>query len=147
MPMTEADVHSTNVDKCIHCGLCTKNCLFLKKYRIDLEGLSRHPELAHSCFLCGKCKAVCPKKIDGAHIALMMRRGHVDTSAYKGLLWEKDPYKFANYRKGRGKSVLFPGCNFTAFYPKTTKYLERLMAKYGIGTVYDCCGKDRKSVV
>lgn len=141
MPIAGVDVCSTNVDKCIHCGVCTRNCLFLKKYQMDLGEFSRHPELAHSCFLCGKCKAVCPKDIDGAHIALMLRRGHVDTSAYKGLLWEKNPYKFANYRKGKGRSVLFPGCNFTAFYPKTTKYLEQLMAKHGIGTVYDCCGK------
>lgn len=141
MPIAGVDVCSTNVDKCIHCGVCTRNCLFLKKYQMDLGEFSRHPELAHSCFLCGKCKAVCPKDIDGAHIALMMRRGHVDTSAYKGLLWEKNPYKFANYRKGKRRSVLFPGCNFTAFYPKTTKCLEQLMAKHGIGTVYDCCGK------
>ena len=28
-----------------------------------------------------------------------------------------------------------------AFYPKTTKYLERLMSAYDIGTIYDCCGK------
>lgn len=141
MLIAGVDVCSTNVDKCIHCGVCTRNCLFLKKYQMDLGEFSRHPELAHSCFLCGKCKAVCPKDIDGANIALMMRCGHVDTSAYKGLLWEKNPYKFANYRKGKGRSVLFPGCNFTAFYPKTTKYLEQLMAKHGIGTVYDCCGK------
>lgn len=128
-------------DRCIHCGTCTRNCRFLKKYKIDLAGLSVRPELAYSCFLCGRCKEVCPKDIDGARIALLERRMQTDRSSYQGLLWEKNPYKFANYRKGKRKSVLFPGCNFTAFYPKTTKYLEQLMKRHGIGTVYDCCGK------
>lgn len=26
---------------CIHCKLCTKNCDFLKKYNMDLEGFSK----------------------------------------------------------------------------------------------------------
>lgn len=128
-------------DRCIHCGACKRNCRFLKKYGIDLAGLAERPELAYSCFLCGRCREVCPKDIDGARIAVIMRQTRPDRDSYKGLLWEKSPYKFANYRKGRKKSVLFPGCNFTAFYPKTTKYLERLMRKHEIGTIYDCCGK------
>ncbi len=128
-------------DRCIHCGACTKSCGFLEKYGIDLAGFAKRPELAYSCFLCGRCKALCPKDIDGARIALLMRQMRSDRASYKGLLWEKSPYKFANYRKGRKKSVLFPGCNFMAFYPKTTKYLERLMSAYDIGTIYDCCGK------
>lgn len=128
-------------DRCIHCGACTRNCRFLDKYGADLAGLAERPELAYSCFLCGRCRAVCPKDIDGARISVLMRQTRPDRDSYKGLLWEKSPYKFANYRKGRKKSVLFPGCNFTAFYPKTTKYLERLMKKHDIGTVYDCCGK------
>ena len=128
-------------NRCIHCKACTKNCRFLEKYGLDLAGFSERPELAYSCFLCGRCKAVCPKDIDGERIALLMRRLRLDRASYKGLLWEKSPYKFANYRKGKGKTVLFPGCNFTAFYPKTTGYLERLMTKHGIGTIYDCCGK------
>lgn len=128
-------------DRCIHCGACTKSCNFLEKYGINLTGFARRPELAYSCFLCGRCKAVCPKDIDGARIAVLMRQMRSDRASYKGLLWEKSPYKFANYRKGRKKSVLFPGCNFTAFYPKTTGYLEHLMSRYDIGTIYDCCGK------
>ena len=128
-------------DRCIHCGACTRSCRFLEKYGIDLEGFAKRPQLAYSCFLCGRCKAVCPKDIDGAHMAVLMRQMRTDRAPYQGLLWEKSPYKFANYRKGWKKSVFFPGCNFTAFYPRTTKYLERLMRNHGIGTVYDCCGK------
>ncbi|GFI51572.1 2-phospho-L-lactate guanylyltransferase [Lachnospiraceae bacterium] len=128
-------------DRCIHCKMCTRNCRFLEKYGIDLAGMAERPELAYSCFMCGRCKAVCPKDIDGARIAVLMRQMYSDRASYKGLLWEKSPYKFANYRKGRRKSVLFPGCNFTAFFPETTKYLECLMRKHGIGVIYDCCGK------
>lgn len=127
--------------RCIHCGACTRNCLFLEKYKIDLAGFAERPELAYSCFLCGRCKAVCPKDIDGVRMAVLMRQMQTDRAPYKGLLWEKNPYKFANYRKGRKKSVFFPGCNFTAFYPRTTKYLEHLLGRHGIGTIYDCCGK------
>ena len=128
-------------DRCIHCGACTGNCLFLEKYGIDLLGLAERPDLAYSCFLCGRCKAVCPKDIDGSQMAVLMRQMRPDRTSYKGLLWEKSPYRFANYRKGKKKSVLFPGCNFPAFYPKTTGYLERLMKKHGIGIIFDCCGK------
>lgn len=74
-------------------------------------------------------------------MAVLMRQMRPDRTSYKGLLWEKSPYRFANYRKGKKKSVLFPGCNFPAFYPKTTGYLERLMKKHGIGIIFDCCGK------
>ncbi len=137
-----------NVDKCISCGLCTKKCLFLEKYDMNLSDFAKKPELAYSCFLCGKCKEVCPKDIDGAGIAMRLRKESIDNasgrlkdSSYNGLMWEKNPYKFTNYRRGNKKSVLFPGCSFTSFYPKTTRSLETIMAKHGIGVVYDCCRK------
>lgn len=129
------------VDRCVRCGTCTKNCRFLGKYKLNLAELAVRPELSWSCFFCGRCKTVCPKKIDGSRIALLNRNLGADRTSYRWLLWEKNPYRFANYRRGGTRSVLFPGCNFTAFYPKTVTYLERLMKKHGIGTVYDCCGK------
>lgn len=138
----------SNADICVHCGACTETCLFLEKYQIDLAGLARRPELAYSCFLCGKCAEVCPRSVNGAGIALRMRKeqtgrgaGARRESAYQGLLWEKNPYKFSNYRKAAKKTVLFPGCNFPSFYPKTTERLEEILAKHGIGVVYECCGK------
>ena len=137
-----------NADMCVHCGACTKICLFLEKYQIDLAEFSRQPELAYSCFLCGKCGEICPRSVNGAGIALRMRAeqtgrgaGARRDRAYQGFLWEKNPYKFANYRKATGKTVLFPGCNFPSFYPKTTKQLEKLLKKHGIGVVYECCEK------
>ena len=60
--------------ECIHCKLCTKNCEFLEKYNMDLEDFSLREDLSYNCFLCGRCKSVCPKDIDGKEIALDMRR-------------------------------------------------------------------------
>jgi Fe-S oxidoreductase len=54
-------------------------------------------------------------------------------------LWEKNPYRFANYRRAKAESVLFPGCNFMAMYPRTLRHLERLLDAHGIGVLYECC--------
>lgn len=135
-------------ENCIHCGLCARKCSFLKKYDLDLQGFAKRPDLAYSCFMCGKCSDVCPKGIRGEEIALAMRRelvkngaGAIADLAYSGLLWEKNKYKFANYRKSKKKSVLMPGCNFSAFFPATTKRLAEIMKKHDIGILYECCGK------
>ena len=135
-------------DNCVHCGKCTKQCLFLDKYKMDLYEFSERPELAYHCFLCGACKTVCPKEIDGREIALEMRReivrnggGKLPDNSYDGLLLEKSPYKFANYRHANKKAVLFTGCNFPSFYPETTDKLVAEFKKCGVGVVYDCCGK------
>lgn len=137
-----------NVEDCVHCGLCTKHCLFLEKYHIDLKGLQEKPELAYHCFLCGRCKEVCPKGIDGKDIALENRnalveknRGKLPDNSYDGLLLEKSPYKFANYRHANKKAVFFTGCNFPSFFPETTDKLVEEFKKHDVGVVYDCCGK------
>lgn len=137
-----------NVETCVHCGLCTKQCLFLNKYGMDLKEFSEKPELAYHCFLCGACKEVCPKGIDGKDIALTNRKkiveaggGKLPDNSYDGLLLEKSPYKFANYRHAGRKSVFFTGCNFPSFYPETTDRLVDEFKKHGVGVVYDCCGK------
>ena len=137
-----------DAEKCVHCGRCTASCFFLEKYGLDLAALAQRPELAYSCFLCGKCAAVCPMGIDGAAVALDLRRGQAGDgkalrhdAAYRLLLWEKAPYKFANYRRASGRSVLFPGCNFPSFFPKTMEKLAAVMASHGVGVAYDCCEK------
>ena len=132
---------------CVHCGLCTKNCSFLSKYKIDIGSRKELEKLAYHCFLCGKCTEVCPKGIDGREVILNARREQVKKNGgkikgYGMLLWEKEDYKFRNYKNAGGTSVFFPGCNFPSFYPRTTKYLsEFLKEKAGMGTVFDCCGK------
>lgn len=134
---------------CIHCGKCTRNCGFLGKYSLDLQGFAEHPELAYHCFLCGQCTRVCPKGIDGREVALTLRRnrvqeagGKIPEKGYAALLAEKKNYLFRNERKAHKKSVLFPGCNFPSFYPQTTAYLAQLLAeKADMGVLFDCCGK------
>lgn len=86
-----------DLDACIHCGKCTRSCLFLEKYGIDLPVLKEKPELAYHCFLCGTCGCVCPKGIDGKEIALDSRRklvedggGKLLDNSYDGLLLEKN---------------------------------------------------------
>lgn len=135
-------------ENCIHCGICTKGCAFLKKYDLDLAAFAEHPELAYHCFLCGDCSRVCPKKIDGRQIALDLRRdqtrandGSPAESGYGALIAEKKNYLFRNYRYASGKTALFPGCNFPSFFPKTTDALVKLFSEVGIGVIYDCCGK------
>lgn len=134
---------------CIHCGLCTRKCAFLQKYQMDLQGFGEHPELAYHCFLCGQCTRVCPKGIDGREVALTLRRnrvqeagGNIPEKGYAALIAEKKNYLFRNQRKAHKKSVLFPGCNFPSFYPKTTEFLAKLLAETAdMGVLYDCCGK------
>ena len=133
---------------CVQCGLCTRNCKFLSKYEMDLGNFAEHPELAYHCFLCGDCTAKCPKKIDGREIALAMRRDAVASNGdkvpekgYGMLIAEKKNYLFRNHRKAKCKSVLFTGCNFPSFFPKTTEHLVALLKEKGVGVVYDCCGK------
>lgn len=141
-------MNNWKIEDCIHCGKCKRNCLFLEKYNIDLAGLYEKPELSYRCFLCGKCKTVCPKDIDGREIALNHRQkivteggGKLPDNSYDGLVLEKSPYKFANYRHAGKKAVFFTGCNFPSFYPETTDKLVEEFKKHGVGVVYDCCGK------
>lgn len=134
---------------CVHCHLCQKSCRFLEKYQMDIGDIHKIEPLAYHCFLCGKCTQVCPKGIDGREIILNLRRsqvrenkGRVKEKGYAMLIKEKKDYMFQNYRNGRYKRVLFPGCNFPSFYPETTRLLADLLReKDEIGIVFDCCGK------
>ncbi|MDO4312160.1 MAG: (Fe-S)-binding protein [Eubacteriales bacterium] len=139
----------TDVSACVHCHKCQEHCLFLKKYQMDIGDEDKLKELAYHCFLCGKCTEVCPKGIDGREYILNLRRqqvaeadGRLREKGYGMLLWEKQNYRFRNYRNASSGSLLFPGCNFPSFYPKTTKKLVQLLSETaGIGVAYDCCGK------
>lgn len=135
--------------QCIHCGKCTAKCGFLNKYQLDLgdtDGLKDH---LYHCFLCDACKAECPMGISGKEIILALRREEVSQNGnvvkeqgYDMLIKEKSDYLFRNYQNAAAGSVLFPGCSFPSFYPRTTKKLMKLLKEQaGIGTVFDCCGK------
>lgn len=135
-----------NVNDCIHCNRCIKKCNFLTKYNMDLQEFSKREDLAYNCFLCNDCKIVCPKDIDGAKISLSLRSSWKDKNyiekKYKPLLFEKKNYIFKNYKHSDTKSILFPGCNFSSFYPNATKKIANILKEqYNIGTAFDCCGK------
>ncbi len=140
---------TTEASKCVHCHLCQKHCSFLDQYKIDLGDVERLEKLAYHCFLCAKCTEVCPVGIDGKELVQSLRRGQVEKTGgkvlenkYNMLLLEKKNYLFRNHRHATSGSVLFPGCNFPSFYPKTTKALISVLEeKAGIGVIYDCCGK------
>lgn len=132
---------------CIKCKACTRSCRFLTKYQIDIGDVEELYDLSFHCFLCGKCDEVCPMGIRCREMILDMRRDRVQKEGipkdkgYLPLLAEKSNYIFKNYRSANKKSVLFPGCNFASFYPKTLKHLITLLEQYQIGVAYDCCGK------
>ena len=107
-----------SVTGCTHCGVCTENCEFLKKYDLTIGDTEKLSKMAYHCFLCGKCSKVCPQGIDGREIVLQIRRhrvkeagGRIPEKGYGMLLWEKEDYKFRRYT-GTGKTALFFGCNF-----------------------------------
>ena len=137
-----------SVTGCTHCGVCTENCEFLKKYDLTIGDTEKLSKMAYHCLLCGKCSKVWPQGIDGREAVLQIRRqqvkeagGRIPEKGYGMLLWEKEDYKFRRYT-GTGKTALFFGCNFPSFYPETTRYLGKLLAeKADAFSVFDCCGK------
>lgn len=144
------------MERCTQCGQCTAHCDFLRKYGLDhsLDSLEQLKKLSFHCFMCGYCAGYCPEGIDGKVITQMIREeqtrenhGYPVVEGYEKLLEEKTDYIYKNYRQGRYKSVLFMGCNFPAYFPETTKKLSGLFRDlYGIGTIYECCGKPVKEL-
>ncbi|NLP21650.1 MAG: (Fe-S)-binding protein [Erysipelotrichaceae bacterium] len=138
-----------NVDKCIKCGKCTRNCEFLSKYNLDFSCKEKLYNLAFHCFLCGKCNEVCPMNIDCMEYILELRRkkinenkGNVFEKEYKETIVEKTNYPFKNYDQSNAKVVFFPGCNFPLIYPETTKVIYQLLKdNINAGLAIDCCGK------
>ena len=56
-----------SVTGCTHCGVCTENCEFLKKYDLTIGDTEKLSKMAYHCFLCGKCSKVCPQEIIHIH--------------------------------------------------------------------------------
>lgn len=139
---------TVDYNKCIDCGLCTKNCVFLTKYNINLKEYAKMTELAYNCYLCGECKRVCPVDIDGRQLSLDLREKKIADGynlykdGYAPLLLEKRNYILKNYKNAKSNVVFFPGCNFPAYYPETTNLIsKKLKEQFDIETAFDCCGK------
>ncbi|ASM35264.1 succinate dehydrogenase/fumarate reductase iron-sulfur subunit [Campylobacter sputorum subsp. bubulus] len=133
-----------NLQNCINCSACTKKCEFLTKYELNLADFYNRPDLAYSCFLCDICTQVCPADIDGVEISLYLRKQKPKKFSYLNFTKQspfKSPYIYANNSEKQSKEIMFFGCNFPGYFPKTTEYLIKLLAKYGIDFSIDCCGK------
>lgn len=127
---------------CAHCSKCTDNCVFLQKYALDLAGLETSPQIARECMLCGKYTEVCPKGIEGAALVLNLREKRKTISLrHLPMVLTLKSHLFRSYYSDPTTSVLFPGCNLPAFFPRTMEALDRLARDAGMGVAYDCCGK------
>lgn len=96
-----------DTSRCVRCGKCREECLFLTKYNLVIGDTDKLKDLAYHCFLCGRCTRVCPVNIDGRQVILNFREEKAAQEEkkikkdYRGLVWEKNHYKYRNYKKGR----------------------------------------------
>ena len=59
----------------------------------------------------------------------------------KLTVFEKTNYLFKNWRYASAGTVVFPGCGFTSFFPKTLAALkDALRPVPGVSFAIDCCG-------
>lgn len=143
-------------EECTACGLCRKECEFLKKYGKPKEIADVHTAgndtIAFECSLCNLCTAVCPFDVNPARMFLEMRREAVRQG--RGTFPEHQVIR--NYEK-RGFSprysyyglpegcdtVFFPGCGLSGTRAdKVIKLFHHLQKNInGLGLVLDCCTK------
>ena len=55
-------------------------------------------------------------------------------------VWEKRNYPFRRWRDARPGTVVFPGCSFPSFFPKTLRALRAACERAGASMALDCCG-------
>ncbi len=144
-------------EACKRCGLCRKDCSFLKKYGHPGEIAADYQtdpaagrEIAFSCSLCGLCTAVCPLGLDPARMFLELRRdadGTWEPARYRRLLgFEKrgTSRRYTWHALPEGcTTVFFPGCALPGSRPKRTLQIyDYLQARDpAMGIVLDCCSK------
>ena len=124
-------------ETCLDCSLCTQNCDFLTKYKLDLADFASREDLAYSCFLCGRCYEVCPVDLDGREISLIHRKNE----GFGMMKFEKSLYKFRNNSNKETKDLLWLGCSFPRAFPETTKKMIEIFKDDGCDYSIDCCGK------
>lgn len=153
-----AHLYKAVAEGCIECGLCQKDCLFLKQYGSPKEiaargrvsqGLLRE---SFECSLCGLCTAVCPKDIDPALMFFAMRKrgneGGQGDFAEHGRLLSYERWGFSSlfswYGLPRGcDTVFFPGCALLGSRSRRVIQIYEHLQKSipGLGLVLDCCTK------
>lgn len=145
-------------EDCIKCGLCQKDCAFLKKYGLPKDIcdnlLLNNDDLNFSfeCSLCGLCNAVCPKNLDTGALMLEIRRFAVkkgvgdfnEHNIIKGYEKKGASSLFSYYSFPDGcDTVFFPGCALPGTRPDATKKLFSILSQKipNPGIVLDCCTK------
>jgi NADPH-dependent glutamate synthase beta subunit-like oxidoreductase len=164
-PLTEEEARSEG-ERCLdcECGLCVKDCEFLKKHCRSPKELARSVKdgfgdeeamkMVYSCNICSLCKTVCPEELDTGAMLLEARRRAVEQE--RGPLPQHKPivsYFNAGISKtfslimpepgrSRSKRLFFTGCALPAVAPQhTLTVYEELRKNYpGTGVMMYCCG-------
>ena len=146
-------------EKCIECGLCEKECAFLRRYGDPKSIANAHDsanrkqqDIAFECSLCGLCAAVCPTAVEPGRMFLAMRREMVRQG--RGAYPEHAPIlgyesrgtsrRYTYYAFPEGcDTIFFPGCSLPATRPGRVVELYEHMGKNipHLGIVLDCCTK------
>lgn len=144
---------------CTECGLCVKECLFLRHYGTpkkiaDLFDPENANSLAipYECSLCGLCSAVCPFSVRPETFFLearreAVRRGAGPMAEHKRLLgYERAGLSgLLNMRAlPEGCStVFFPGCALSGTRPRVVEWTLAKLRETdpSVGVVLDCCTK------
>lgn len=122
---------------CIGCNLCRRSCYFLENNKINLRDLTNRPDLRYHCFMCGKCEDVCPKDLSGKEIVRLMRGENPEGLEEERA--QRDPYPYENKAYKDSKDLIYFGCSFPAYYPKTSKKIIDLARDLGTDFSIECC--------
>lgn len=160
------DIISSEVDKCVGCKVCTKECIILKEYcnspkdlMIEAKDNGIDNKIPFSCNLCDKCEGLCPKDINMGKVFWQMRKeislsnngkspiiGHKSVHIHQDLGFSK-AFTLKSERKDL-KTVFLPGCSLSAYNPKLVinsySYLQKMLPDVGI--ILQCCGKPTESM-
>lgn len=143
--------------ECIECGLCQKDCAFLKGFQsprqmaVDILVNKLNDTTAFECSLCGLCQVVCPKGLKIDALMLNLRR----IAHKKGISFPEHNVIRSYERRGVSPlftyyalpsgcdTVFFPGCSLPGTRPAQLKHtfnkLQSLIPNLGI--ILDCCTK------
>jgi len=142
---------------CMECGLCQKDCLFLKRLQApkglaqDFLNAKLDETISFECSLCGLCQAVCPKGLQIHGWMLQLRR----IAHQKGVCFSEHEVIRAYEKRGTSSlftyyalptgcdTIFFPGCALPGTRPEQVKYVFNRLKELipGIGIVLDCCTK------
>lgn len=143
--------------ECIECGLCQKDCAFLKEFKspkqmaVDILVNKLDETTAFECSLCGLCQAVCPNGLNIGELMLNLRR----IAHKKGVSFPEHNVIRTYERRGVSPlftyyalpsgcdTIFFPGCSLPGTRPSQLKHtfgkLQAIIPNLGI--VLDCCTK------